>query len=392
MSKKKEKGKKEKSWKEMLRERQIKHQRALEAYRVQREIEAERKPRKRPKGVILMAFCLLVLIFGVYGVWQFTRPSTPSEEISPSQTPPQTSSYEAIYIKSNGTIYPSTAPISNLRNTYYTFRADIDYPIVVERDNIIIDGAGYTIQGKGIDGSKGIDLTRRVNVTVKNVQIKGFSYGVYMDRASGNVISKNNLTNNYCGVWLTYFSNNNKIISNIITNTTLSEGYGIWLKNSSENNIVGNKITLYTYGVYVGSSTKNTFSENNIANNTLGIYLYSSVNNTISANIVANNRNGVHFLQSSNNTVDGNTIANNTYGIGFDSSSNNIIYHNNFIDNSEQVYSYTSKNIWDHGYPDGGNYWSDYNGADGDGDGIGDTQYFIDDDNQDRYPLMSLKR
>jgi parallel beta-helix repeat protein len=45
-------------------------------------------------------------------------------------------------------------------------------------------------------------------------------------------------------------------------------------------------------------------------------------------------------------------------------------------------------NVWDDSYPSGGNYWSDYGGSDANGDGIGDTPYVIDADNQDRYPLM----
>jgi hypothetical protein len=54
---------------------------------------------------------------------------------------------------------------------------------------------------------------------------------------------------------------------------------------------------------------------------------------------------------------------------------------------------YCGGNIWDDGYPSGGNYWYDYDGEDGDGDGIGDSPYNITNldekvTGQDRYPLM----
>ena len=45
-------------------------------------------------------------------------------------------------------------------------------------------------------------------------------------------------------------------------------------------------------------------------------------------------------------------------------------------------------NVWDDGYPSGGNYWDNYTGVDSNHDGIGDTPYIIDADNVDNYPLM----
>jgi parallel beta-helix repeat protein len=361
---------------------------------VQREREAERKPRKWPKGKILMAICLLLLIFGSYAAWQYMNTPPSSEETTPppQQTPPQTSpTTENIYIMANGTVYPSTAPISNKKNSYYTFKSNINMSIIVERDNIVIDGAGYNLNGGGILGSKGIDLTRRTNVTVKNIKISGFDYGVYLNATYNSVISQNELTDNYCGVWLAY-SSNNKIALNVITNITLSQGYGIWLKNSSKNNVFENKITLQLYGIYLKSSNETTISANSIVNNTNGVYFFYSFNNTFSENNVTNNVKGVNFLLSSNNTVNRNYVANNNFGISFDTSSNNIIYHNNFVNNSVQAYDYVSTNFWDNGKE--GNYWSDYKQIYPDAEeieGIWNKPYAIDGDDQDNYPLVNPK-
>jgi hypothetical protein len=50
-------------------------------------------------------------------------------------------------------------------------------------------------------------------------------------------------------------------------------------------------------------------------------------------------------------------------------------------------------NVWDDGYPSGGNYWSDYqttypNASEIDSSGIWNTPYVIDANNTDHYPLM----
>jgi len=64
-------------------------------------------------------------------------------------------------------------------------------------------------------------------------------------------------------------------------------------------------------------------------------------------------------------------------------------YHNNFVGNRYQVCTilreYTVQ-YFDNGAE--GNYWSDYQGKDANGDGVGDTPYAIDANRSDRYPLM----
>jgi parallel beta-helix repeat protein len=180
----------------------------------------------------------------------------------------------------------------------------------------------------------------------------------------------------------------------------------VLLYNSSNNVISENNITDNEYGIGLSgsdehSSSNNTIFGNRIANNSeTGISLYRSPGNIISQNTVTNNKIGIDTTDypSSNTTICENYIANNTKGISLISSGNKI-YHNNFIDNTQQAYLMLgahSQDIWDDGYPSGGNYWSDYNGTDlysglyqnmTGSDSIGDTPYIIDENNQDRYPL-----
>jgi len=63
------------------------------------------------------------------------------------------------------------------------------------------------------------------------------------------------------------------------------------------------------------------------------------------------------------------------------------------MSNTQQVYTCNLTNVWDDGYPSGGNYWSDYeerypNATEIDGTGIWDTPYVIDENNEDNYPIV----
>jgi parallel beta-helix repeat protein len=155
----------------------------------------------------------------------------------------------------------------------------------------------------------------------------------------------------------------------------------------------GNNVTENGYvGIGLGFSFSNILSGNNVANKGMGIWLDSSSGNILSGNNVANKGMGIFLFFSSGNIFSGNNVeANNNYGILLDYSSNNSFFHNSFVENTQQVYaqgSNNTNNIWDDGYPSGGNYWSDYNGTDANHDGLGDTPYVIDANDSDRYPLM----
>jgi parallel beta-helix repeat protein len=191
-------------------------------------------------------------------------------------------------------------------------------------------------------------------------------------------------------------SNNNKIIEN---NASHNSRDGIWLSYSSYNILKENTVCHNNWdGIRVKFyCIDNSITENTVTNNDeYGIELYKSDRNYISNNSVISNIYdvytlgiGIGIVSSNDNTINNNLVKDNRYGILVDGSKNNLVYHNQFVLNDLQASDTGKKNDWYDASIQQGNYWSDYSGDDGDGDGIGDTPYDIaDGNNQDRYPLM----
>jgi hypothetical protein len=110
-----------------------------------------------------------------------------------------------VHIKADGSIDPPDAPIINLDNVTYTLTSNITSNadgIVVERDNIIIDGNGFAVQGSFdyTTGTHGIYLADREGVNIKNLVLRGFYIGVYLAWNQGCGVSKNNITENKIGI------------------------------------------------------------------------------------------------------------------------------------------------------------------------------------------------
>jgi parallel beta-helix repeat protein len=124
-----------------------------------------------------------------------------------------------IYIRADGSVEPVTTPISSVDNVTYPFSDNIYDEIVVERNDIVMDGSGYTLKGQGI----GFYLDSINNVTIKRTLIKDFSRGIILNSSSFNVVSENNIINNSYGVNLYWSSNDNILTGNTITNNS----YGI---------------------------------------------------------------------------------------------------------------------------------------------------------------------
>jgi len=95
-------------------------------------------------------------------------------------------------------------------------------------------------------------------------------------------------------------------------------------------------------------------------------------------------------LSSSNTFIENNIDSNLEDGIDIISEgcSHNYFHHNNFINNTDNAKD-DGNNIWNDTVLKEGNYWSDYDGIDNDGDDIGDSRYGVDSGNYDYYPLMN---
>jgi parallel beta-helix repeat protein len=271
----------------------------------------------------------------------------------------------------------------------------------------------------------GIATAYAANITIMNNNVSSNdNYGVVSIFSSDINILNSNISNNGEGIHLFHSSNKSRIINNSILS---NEHYGIYISHSSNISVNGNVVTnagmgicfndevdnstisnnkvLFNewYGIILYTSSNNNTVTNNIVLSTdwYGVYIYSaSDNNTIGGNYISsNNQGGLYLQSSSNNKIINNTVVDNGQGITQYLSTKNLIYHNNIITNINQAIDDSSGgNSWDNGYPLGGNFWSDYLGEDRfsgpsqdipGNDGIGDTNYSIDSDSLDNYPLMS---
>jgi parallel beta-helix repeat protein len=302
--------------------------------------------------------------------------------------------------------------------------------------------SGYnTITGNNVNNNRnhGIYLTNSNNNFIKGNDIFCNNYvGIYIGSISfNNNITGNNVNNNKHGIHFDYNSFDNIITGNVFVNDGLFFVYDISCQNIVENNTVNGKPLVYledvsdykvedagqvilvncnnitvenlvlsntSVGVELLKTRNSRISNNTVCNNWNGIQLEDSSNNFITGNNVSNNNErGINLRDSSNNHITSNNVSNNNEcGINLRDSSNNHIYLNNFINNTDNAHSYESTKIWNSPleitYTYGGNaytnyignYWSDYNGTDAEGDGIGNTPYSIDSkgDESDDYPLM----
>lgn len=269
----------------------------------------------------------------------------------------------AFLIKSDGALDPPTAPIS-IDGNVYTFSDNIaGYTVAVERDNIILDGNGYTLKGNG--NSTGIFIKNLSHVVVRNMKISGFDYGIrlfaedFMSAvSSNNTLSDNMLTDNEYGIFISS-SSNNVLRNNIMYNNTynfwikggyISEAQTGYINDIDDSNMVDCKPIIYwvneqdkivtSEAGFVGLiNCTNVLVQNlTLSNNAQGILIVTTNNSKIIKNFITNTGSGIYLFNSSNITIEENSIVSSGEGIRGQYSSDNSISSNNITRNNSGIY------------------------------------------------------
>jgi parallel beta-helix repeat protein len=243
-----------------------------------------------------------------------------------------------------------------------------------------------------------VALISSVGITVKDLSIKNNIQGIFLAFSQSCLVENATITSCYHAISM-YYSFSNEIKKNTISDCNIA----IAMESCSNNFVAFNSLSdcvdyssirwgyepfpYSGYGVLFSRSCANHIHSNKFGNLVYGMRFYGSYGNKITLNNISSS---VYFGE---------------WGDGFRQETGvNIFYHNNFY---ASVYFGVGKHtqIWDNGYPSGGNYWAGYTGEDvykgpfqneTGSDGIGDTPYIIPDSesarfnrtNKDNYPLM----
>jgi nitrous oxidase accessory protein len=268
---------------------------------------------------------------------------------------------------------------------------------------------GFVIEHSGgslIDEDSGILLHSSRNRLIDN-ELRDVLFGIYFYESNDNVVRRNSirgrtqLEQGERGAGLHFWNClRNTIERNVISGTR----DGMYLQNASESRIAGNRISDVRYGLHYMYSNDNVFEDNVFRDNVAGAAIMYSTRIQLRRNQFVHNRGfssfGILFQDSTAIVVEQNVIADNGSGVFaealrnsrfqknlisgndialemFASAEGNEFSENNFIANLTPIHvvGRTTGSRWTSGGR--GNYWSEYDGYDLDGDGIGDVPFHI---------------
>ena len=279
--------------------------------------------------------------------------------------------------------------------------------VTVMADRCVI--RGFIIEHSGNDLTRedsGILLKSGGN-RVEDNELRDVLYGIYLYGSRGNALLRNRIRGRAelesgergAGLHL-WDSHDNRIEDN-----TISEARdGMYIQSCTGNEIRRNRVSDLRYGLHYMNSNRNVFEDNYFSNNVAGAaIMYSNqiefrrnafVHNRgfssfgilfqdcegllAEENFIVDNETGIFMEALRRTTFRRNTIAENDLAIQmFSNSDANVFTENNFVGNLSPLWLIGKRTTtrWEEGGR--GNFWSNYEGYDLDGDGTGDVRHKV---------------
>ena len=245
-----------------------------------------------------------VILFGavsfVFFPMEPTKPNNPIYVAGPTGATSAAgvaSPLPAIVISSDGNV--NSTALKQTGNLYNQTDDINNQAIVVETDNIVIDGSGYAFSGSQIN------LEDHSNITIRNMQFTNAS-SINLKDSSNCIITENSVpkTPNIISLWLSLENSSDNIIS--ANNLTMAN---IELMDSPNNTFTNNSISdADSFGISIGWNSNNNLISNNYFENILTPVEVEYDQNVISNNNMVNCDQGVRVVRSSGNTVFGNNM------------------------------------------------------------------------------------
>jgi parallel beta-helix repeat protein len=214
-----------------------------------------------------------------------------------------------------------------------TLTTDVYETIQIDGSGITLEGNGHTVSGSGT-GYGVYHHLYRAGVTIKNLNVQGFSYGMYLTGSGNNTLIGNTATSNEYGIYVIRGE------GTLTGNTASNNEYGIYLRYPGgytlrSNTMAGNSRNFHVYVESSASQFDNDIDTSNTVEGKPILYHFAPTNlvventdaygtiyvtngdNVRLSNVVlaANNWAGIHVWNTRNLTIEGVTSGNSHQGV-----------------------------------------------------------------------------